>query len=422
MLRHAQAYNARTGVAVPLVQANAEYLPLASGSFDAACSAFGAIPFVASVDAVFAEVHRVLRPGAPWVFSVTHPMRWIFPDDPGPQGLTVTQPYFDRTPYVEVDDDGTATYVEYHHTLGDYVRALASAGFTLTDLVEPEWPHGAHAAVGPVEPAARPAVPGHRDLPHAPLVTSLEDQQNARFAALDPQLPPIAAPPMTSEPLLVTVGGRKAGGLLTHAVHAPASWPALWGPAEIHELTAVPGETGAAGLAALLGAWRERLRGSGSGPDSGCMLTWPSRDDEASAVLLAHGFAPMTCLAVRPVEPPPDPGPARVRVRRAYSGDVEALTELRLAEWRYTSLVGTAVPRPDARARLRAEVVRAQRFSGLAWLAEDEGVAGRDGRLRPDLMRRRATASTVSCSRGSGATSTRCRWRPRRATAASAGR
>ncbi len=205
-------------------------------------------------------------------------------------------------------------------------------------------------------------------------MTSLEDQQNARFAALDPQLPPIAAPPMTSEPLLVTVGGRKAGGLLTHAVHAPASWPALWGPAEIRELTAVPGETGAAGLAALLGAWRERLRGSGSGPDSGCMLTWPSRDDEASTVLLAHGFAPMTCLAVRPVEPPPDPGPARVRVRRAGSGDVEALTELRLAEWRYTSLVGTAVPRPDARARLRAEVVRAQRFSGLAWLAEDDGV------------------------------------------------
>ncbi|MFJ1765776.1 GNAT family N-acetyltransferase [Amycolatopsis sp. NPDC088138] len=205
-------------------------------------------------------------------------------------------------------------------------------------------------------------------------MTPLEEQQNARFAALDPQLPPIAAPPMTSDPLLVTVAGRKAGGLLTHVAHAPASWPALWGPAEIWDLTAVPGETGAAGLAALLGAWRERLRGSGAGPDSGCTLTWPSRDEEASAVLLAHGFAPMTCLAVRPVEPPPDPGPARVRVRRAGPGDVEALTELRLAEWRYTSLVGTAVPRPDARERLRAEVLRALRFSGLAWLAEDDGV------------------------------------------------
>ncbi len=142
MLRHAQEGNVRTGVHVPLLQANAEYLPLATGSFDAACSAFGAIPFVPSVETVFAEVHRVLRPGAPWVFSVTHPMRWIFPDDPGPQGLTVTQPYFDRTPYVEVDDDGVATYVEYHRTLGDYVRALAATGFALTDLIEPEWPEG----------------------------------------------------------------------------------------------------------------------------------------------------------------------------------------------------------------------------------------------------------------------------------------
>ena len=30
------------------------------------------------------EVARVLRPGGRWVFAVNHPMRWIFPDDPGP--------------------------------------------------------------------------------------------------------------------------------------------------------------------------------------------------------------------------------------------------------------------------------------------------------------------------------------------------
>ncbi len=202
----------------------------------------------------------------------------------------------------------------------------------------------------------------------------LEAQQNARFAALDPLLPPIAAPPSASEPLMATAGGRKAGGLLTHVVHAPGSWPTLWGPSEIRDLTAVPGDSGAAGLAALLGAWRDRLRGTPAGPDSACTLTWPSRDAEASAVLLAHGFAPMTCLAVRRPGPPGEPGPSRVTVRRADGGDVEALTELRLAEWRYTSLVGTAVPRPGARPLLRAEVARALRFSGLVWLAEDDGV------------------------------------------------
>ena len=56
------------------------------------------------------------------MFAVNHPMRWMFSDDPGPDGLTVTQPYFDRTPYVEVDAAGLPTYVEHHRTLGDRVR------------------------------------------------------------------------------------------------------------------------------------------------------------------------------------------------------------------------------------------------------------------------------------------------------------
>ncbi|MFI6031085.1 class I SAM-dependent methyltransferase [Amycolatopsis magusensis] len=160
MLRHAREAAARTGIEVPLVQANAEFLPLAGNTFDAACSAFGALPFVPSVEAVFAEVHRVLRPGAPWVFAVTHPMRWIFPDDPGPAGLTATQPYFDRTPYVEVDGEGSATYVEYHRTLGDYVRALSGAGLELLDLIEPEWPAGHTRVWGQWSPLRGKLFPG----------------------------------------------------------------------------------------------------------------------------------------------------------------------------------------------------------------------------------------------------------------------
>jgi SAM-dependent methyltransferase len=142
MLRYAAAANEATGIHVPLVRANAERLPFASGSFDIACSSFGAVPFVADLAGTFREVARVLRPGGWWVFAVTHPMRWIFPDDPGPNGLRVTGSYFDRTPYVEVDAAGKATYVEYHRTLGDFVSALTGAGLTLLDLVEPEWPDG----------------------------------------------------------------------------------------------------------------------------------------------------------------------------------------------------------------------------------------------------------------------------------------
>ncbi|GAA3869815.1 class I SAM-dependent methyltransferase [Saccharothrix violaceirubra] len=160
MLRHARAAGAATGIDVPLVQASADQLPFAAGSFDAACSAFGAVPFVADVAEVFREVRRVLRPDAPWVFAVNHPMRWIFPDDPGPAGLTVTHSYFDRTPYVEVDGTGRATYVEHHRTLGDYVRALVGAGFLVEDVVEPEWPAGHERNWGQWSPLRGKLFPG----------------------------------------------------------------------------------------------------------------------------------------------------------------------------------------------------------------------------------------------------------------------
>jgi SAM-dependent methyltransferase len=140
MLRHAAELNDRTGIHLPLVQAGAERLPFADGTFDAACSAFGAVPFVAEPEVVMAEVARVIRPGGRWVFAVMHPMRWMFPDDPGELGLTVTMSYFDRTPYVEVDSAGRPTYVEHHRTMGDRIRDVVAAGLLLTDLVEPEWP------------------------------------------------------------------------------------------------------------------------------------------------------------------------------------------------------------------------------------------------------------------------------------------
>jgi SAM-dependent methyltransferase len=142
MLQRGRSIGAAAGLPVPMVQADAAALPFAGGSFDLACSAYGGVPFVDDSAAVMREVARVLRPGGRWVFSVTHPVRWAFPDDPTEAGLVATSSYFDRTPYVEQDDRGTATYVEHHRTLGDRVREITAAGFRLVDLVEPEWPPG----------------------------------------------------------------------------------------------------------------------------------------------------------------------------------------------------------------------------------------------------------------------------------------
>lgn len=142
MLRHARDGSEKTGMTPPLVQADVCALPFRDGAFEIAFSAFGAIPFVADSALAMREVSRVLQPGGRWVFSATHPMRWMFPDDPGPAGLTVMQSYFDRSPYVEVDASDVPVYAEHHRTLGDRVRELVAAGFVLLDIVEPEWPDG----------------------------------------------------------------------------------------------------------------------------------------------------------------------------------------------------------------------------------------------------------------------------------------
>ncbi len=159
-LLHGRQLNARTGVVVPLVQADAEHLPFGDATMDLACSAYGALPFVADSAAVMREVARVLRPGGRWVFSLTHPVRWAFPDDPGPAGLTVTSSYFDRRPYVEAGPDGRATYVEHHRTLGDRVRELTAAGLRLVDLVEPEWPADHDQVWGGWSPTRGALIPG----------------------------------------------------------------------------------------------------------------------------------------------------------------------------------------------------------------------------------------------------------------------
>jgi len=142
------------------VCATATGLPFADESFDVVFSAFGALQFVHEAERAVAEVARVLRPGGRFAFSVTHPVRWSMPDDPGEEGLRVTSSYFDRTPYVEQDEDGAVRYVEHHRTVGDWVRLLAEAGFRLVDLVEPEWPEGHDRVWGGWGPVRGALLPG----------------------------------------------------------------------------------------------------------------------------------------------------------------------------------------------------------------------------------------------------------------------
>lgn len=140
-LQHSRRIDLELGTRVPTICASAAAVPLRADSMDVVFSAFGALQFIADADALMAEVARLLRPGGRLAFSITHPTRWMFPDDPGEAGLTANQSYWDRTPYVEVDDaTGRTAYVEHHRTLGDWVHALSINGFRIRELHEPEWP------------------------------------------------------------------------------------------------------------------------------------------------------------------------------------------------------------------------------------------------------------------------------------------
>jgi SAM-dependent methyltransferase len=140
-LQHSRRIDVESGIAVPSVLATATAIPFRDAVFDVVFCSFGALQFIADLDRCVAEVARVLRQDGRFAFSITHPTRWSFPDDPSEAGLTATSSYWDRRPYVEIDDDtGQVAYVEHHRTLGDWVAVLAGHGFRISALLEPEWP------------------------------------------------------------------------------------------------------------------------------------------------------------------------------------------------------------------------------------------------------------------------------------------
>lgn len=159
-LQHSRRIDEQTEHRLPAVQADAQRMPFATDSFDVVFSAFGAFPFVPAAETALAEAGRVLRPGGRFVFSVTHPVRWCFPDDPTEHGMTVKQSYFDRRAYVEEDDGGRAVYVEHHHTVGDWLRGIVAAGLVLQDMVEPEWPEENDQVWGGWGPVRGRMIPG----------------------------------------------------------------------------------------------------------------------------------------------------------------------------------------------------------------------------------------------------------------------
>ncbi len=159
-LQHAHRIDQDTGTTVPVVAGSASRLPFGDASFDVVVSAFGALPFVVNIARAVSEAARVLQPGGLFVFSVVHPVRRMFADDPSADGFSIIRSYFDRSAYVELSPDGTPSYVEPHHTIGDWIDAIDVADLRLHRLVEPEWPPGHDRVWGGWGPLRGKLLPG----------------------------------------------------------------------------------------------------------------------------------------------------------------------------------------------------------------------------------------------------------------------
>ena len=94
--------------------------------------AFG---YVEDLDRVFRQVHRVLKPEHPLVFSLPHPAYDMIDDEADPP-FVIRRSYFDRSP-IEVERAATS-FTEYRHTLGDLFTSLSRANFRVDTLLEPE--------------------------------------------------------------------------------------------------------------------------------------------------------------------------------------------------------------------------------------------------------------------------------------------
>jgi SAM-dependent methyltransferase len=114
---------------------------LRADSIDLAFSA-GLLAEVEDVDRLFRQVHRVLRPGAAFVFAYEHPLALCAGrDDAEPGGLPlgnleVRRSYFDVGP-IEFARDGEKLTL-WQRTIADVFGALHRAGYRVDALLEPE--------------------------------------------------------------------------------------------------------------------------------------------------------------------------------------------------------------------------------------------------------------------------------------------
>ena len=135
LLTAARRHASQAGIKVEFHQGDlADLAFMRADSVDLVFSAW-AIGGAPDLNRVFRQVHRVLKQGTPFVFSMSHPAYDIIDDEHPDQPLQIRRSYFDRSP---VDDSGETPFGEHHHTVSDVFMGLTRNNFRVDVLLEPE--------------------------------------------------------------------------------------------------------------------------------------------------------------------------------------------------------------------------------------------------------------------------------------------
>jgi SAM-dependent methyltransferase len=132
-LAAARALQREHGLAFPLVQADAERIPLRSARFDLALSEYGASLWC-DPHTWIPEAARLLRPGGELVFLRPTTLR-VLCDPGGADGVVgerLQRSYFGLERLAWTDDGS----IEFALPAGDWIRLFRSSGFEVLDLLE----------------------------------------------------------------------------------------------------------------------------------------------------------------------------------------------------------------------------------------------------------------------------------------------
>ncbi len=125
------------GVEAAFIQGSADDLSaIADASQDVVFSAY-ALMYVERLDRCFAEVHRVLRPGGLFVFSIDHPFWYCIAE----KELRIEFSYFDGEYSYDWEQNGLESrprVKQFQRTVGEYYRLLTAAGLDVLDIIEPQ--------------------------------------------------------------------------------------------------------------------------------------------------------------------------------------------------------------------------------------------------------------------------------------------